>query len=301
MPTLADTRKVLDPQVISRLSRLDLVARLVVEGFITGLHRSPYHGFSVEFSEYRPYMPGDPLKTIDWKVLGRTDRHYVKLYEEETNLKAYLLVDASGSMKYASGGLTKSRYAVLLSAALTYLMLLQRDAVGLAVFDDAVRTYIPPRSAQQTLPVVLRELDRISCGGDTDIAAIFHAMAERIQRRGLVIVLSDLMDDPENVLRAVKHFRHKKHEVIVFHILDPGEMRLRAGRETVFVDLETGEELQTQPWRVQGSYEKSMAGWVKRIRLECRQHRIDYVPMDTSMPFADALFRYLVMRKRIGG
>jgi uncharacterized protein (DUF58 family) len=301
MQPVTDTRKYLDPQVISRLSRLDLVARLVVEGFITGLHRSPYHGFSVEFSEYRPYMPGDPLKIIDWKVLGRTDRYYVKQFEEETNLKAYLLVDASGSMKYASGGLTKSRYAVLLSAALTYLMLLQRDAVGLAVFDDRVRTYLPPRSMAQTLNVILRELDRLACGGDTDIAAIFHSMAERIQRRGLVIVLSDLLDDPENVLRSLKHFRHKKHEVIVFHILDPDEMRLRFDRETVFVDLETGEELQTRPWRVRDSYEKTVAGWMKRIRLECRQHRIDYVPMDTSTSFADALFRYLVVRKRMGG
>jgi uncharacterized protein (DUF58 family) len=301
MQPLTDARKYLDPQVCSRLSRLDLIARLVVEGFITGLHRSPYHGFSVEFSEYRPYMPGDPLKNIDWKVLGRTDRYYVKQFEEETNLKAYLLIDASGSMKYTSGGMTKSRYAVSLSAALTYLMLLQHDAVGLAVFDDRIRTYIPPRSMPQTFHVLLRELDRLACGGDTDIAAIFHSMAERIQRRGLVIVLSDLLDDPDNLIRSLKHFRHKKHEVIVFHILDPGEMHLRPGKETVFVDLETGEELQARPWQIRGRYEKSVAEWMKRIGLECRQHRIDYVPMDTSLPFSDALFRYLVVRKRIGG
>jgi len=296
-----DYRNYLEPEVVSRLSRLDLVARLVVEGFITGLHRSPYHGFSVEFSEYRPYIPGDPLRNIDWKVLGRTDRYYVKQFEEETNLKAYLLVDASGSMGYKSRSLTKIQYATYLSAALSYLMLVQRDAVGLAAFDTKLRAYLPPRSAYNTLHVLLKELSSIRAGGDTHIAGIFHSMAERIQRRGLIVVMSDLLDNPEEILNALKHFRHKKHEVIVFHILDPSETDLAFEKETVFTDMETRETVQTQPWLIQTDYRKSIQRWMNRFKLQCHEHRIDYVPMTTSSSYADALFRYLIMRKRIGG
>jgi uncharacterized protein (DUF58 family) len=301
MTSRSDYRKYLNPDIVSRLSRLDLVARLVVEGFMTGLHRSPYHGFSVEFSEYRPYLPGDPVRDIDWKLLGRTDRHYVKLFEEETNLKATLLVDASGSMGYASRKMTKIRYAIHLSAALSYLMLIQRDAVGLGIFDTTLRSYLPPRSAFHTLHLLLKTLDAVRCGGDTRISEIFHGMAERIHRRGLIVVLSDLMDDPDQVLSALKHFRHKKHEVVVFHILDPYEIRMQFDREAVFVDMETGERLQTQPWFIRNAYGEGIAEWMNRFKLECREHRIDYVPLETSASYADALFRYLVMRKRIGG
>lgn len=301
MPSRTDYRKYLEPEVVSRLSRLDLVARLVVEGFITGLHRSPYHGFSVEFSEYRPYMPGDPLRNIDWKVLGRTDRFYVKQFEEETNLKAYLFLDASGSMKYGSVQWTKIQYATYLAAALSYLMLIQRDAVGLAVFDTELKSYFPPRSAYNAMHIILKNLESVQAGGDTNISGILHGLAERIRRRGLIIVLSDLMDDPQAVLNALKHFRHKKHEVIVFHVLDPDEIRLRFDRDTVFVDMETHETIQTQPWRIRSEYGKTVSGWMERYKWECRKAGIDYVPMDTSASYADALFRYLVMRKRIGG
>jgi uncharacterized protein (DUF58 family) len=301
MPFQTEYQKYLDPQVVSRLSRLDLIARLVVEGFISGLHRSPYHGFSVEFSEHRPYIPGDPLRNIDWKVLGRTDRFYVKQFEEETNLKAYLLLDASNSMRYASRAITKSRYASCLSAALSYLMLMQRDAVGLAVFDNALRSYIPPRSAYTALNAILKQLDASECRNDTDLASVLHVMAERIQRRGLVVLLSDLLDDPRNVLNALKHFRHKKHEVIVFHILDPAEIAMGFDRETVFVDMETREEIQTQPRHLRSGYDAAVSSWMERFKLECREHRIEYIPMDTSASFEDALFRYLIVRKRLGG
>lgn len=296
-----DYRKYLRPDVVSRLSRLDLVARLVVEGFITGLHRSPYHGFSVEFSEYRPYMPGDPIRNIDWKVWGRTDRYYVKQFEEETNLKAYLLLDASGSMGYSSGQLTKLRYATFLTAALSYLMLLQRDAVGLVTFDKEIRSYLPPKSVLSYLHILLTELDSLKTGGETRLSTTFHELAERIKRRGLIIVFSDLLDDQETVLTSLKHFRHQKHEVIVFHILDPMERNFTFQKDTLFIDIETGEKIQTQPWHIRSEYRAAVNEFLDHYKRECRQHRIDYVPIDTSQPFDTVLFNYLAKRKKIGG
>jgi uncharacterized protein (DUF58 family) len=294
-------KKYMQPEVVSRLDRLDLVARLVVEGFITGLHRSPYHGFSVEFSEYRPYMPGDPLRHIDWKVWGRTDRYYVKQFEEETNLRTMLLLDASGSMEYTSGTITKFEYSVYLAAALSYLMLLQRDAVGLVTFDEKIRTFIPPRSVFSTLNLLLKEMDSTQTGGETRLSVTFHDLAERIKRRGLIIVLSDLMDDPWDVLAGLKHFRHRKHEVIVFHILDPMERTFGFDRDAVFMDMETGEKIQTQPWQIRTEYREAVGQFLNTYKRECREHRIDYVPVDTARSFDRVLFDYLVARKRIGG
>lgn len=290
----------LQPEVVSQLSRLDLIARLVVEGFITGLHRSPYHGFSVEFSEYRAYQPGDSLKQIDWKVWARTDRFYIKQFEEETNLKAYLLLDASGSMAYGSRQITKLQYATWLSAALAYLMLLQRDAVGLALFDTMLRRYLPPRSVFSYLSVLLQEMYHAQGAGDTDIARTFHGLAERIKRRGLIIILSDLLDDQQNVLNALKHFRHQKHEVIVFHILDPMEYQLRFSKETVFIDMETGEKLSTDPRYIAQSYQTNFQKYIDRYKRECREQNVDYVSLFTNTPFDQALFQYLIKRKRIG-
>ncbi len=290
----------LDPTVVSRLSRLDLIARLVVEGFITGLHQSPYHGFSVEFSEYRPYMPGDALRDLDWKVYGKTDRLYIKRYEEETNLKAHLLLDASGSMAYGSGETNKYRYAAHLSAALAYLMIKQRDAVGVAAFDEGIRAFVPPRSAGSHLNSVLRAISSTSPdGADTDLSSTFHELAERLKRRGLIVVLSDLLDDPERVLNGLKHFRHRKHEVIVFHILDPRERDLNFDRETVFVDLESGTRVSTEPWQIANEYRTHIDDLTERYRRECREHAIDYVLLDTATPFDTALFGYLAKRKRL--
>ena len=290
----------LKPEVASRLSRLDLVARLVVEGFITGLHQSPYHGFSVEFSEYRQYMPGDALRDLDWKVFGKTDRLYVKQYEEETNLKAYLLLDASASMAYGSGPLTKFQYAAYTTAALSQLMLRQRDAVSLITFDDHIQNYLPPRSVGSHLHALLTTLQNTTpSGADTDLAASFHDLAERIKRRGLIVVLSDLFDDPDRLLSGLKHFRHRKHEVVVFHILDPRERDLNFDRETRFVDLESGSQIATEPWHIAPAYREHMENLIKRFRQECRDALIDYVLLDTEEPFDTALFNYLAKRKRL--
>ncbi len=301
MNPATDLKSYLRPDVVSRLSRLDLVARLVVEGFITGLHRSPYHGFSVEFSEYRPYMAGDPIRHIDWKVLGRTDRYYVKQFEEETNLRAFLLVDTSGSMGYSSGDITKLQYASYLSAALAYLMLLQRDAVGLVTFAESVRTYLPPRSVMSGLNRILARLDGIEARGTTCVSDTFHQLAERIKRRGLIIILSDLMDEPDHVLTALKHFRHRKHEVIVFHLLDPQETAFDFSDDALFVDMETGDRIRTRPWHIRADYRSRVKAFLDTYKRECRQHRIDYVPIETSLPFDQALYAYLAKRKRIGG
>jgi uncharacterized protein (DUF58 family) len=296
-----DSRRFLRPEVVSRISRMDLVARLVVEGFITGLHRSPYHGFSVEFSEFRPYLPGEATRHIDWKLWGRTDRYFVKRFEEETNLKAFLLLDASASMGFTSGPVTKLRYSGYLAASLAFLMLRQRDAVGLVTFDEKIRAFLPPRSVPSYLHLLLAELEKTAPGGETGIAAIFHRLAERLKRRGLVIVFSDLLDEPDEVLAALKHFRHQKHEVIVFHVLDPLEQSLDFRTDTLFVDAETGERLHADPRRLGAAYRDSMRRFSERIARECRASDIDYVALDTAQPFDVALFRYLTRRKRMGG
>ncbi len=295
------TRSYLDPETVSRLSRLDLIARLVVEGFITGLHRSPYHGFSVEFSQHRPYMPGDPLRDLDWKAYAKSDRLYIKQYEEETNLKAYLLLDISGSMQFQAGApLSKFRYAASLAAALSYLMLRQRDAVGLMLFRDCIESYVPPRSVQSHLHVLLKTIEQASPGADTQMAPTFHDLAERISRRGLVIVLSDLFDDPEQVLRGLRHFRHRGHEVVVFHLLDPRELDLDFDKETRFFDLEDPEQtLTTQPWHVRHEYKEMLEDMVQTYRQGCAEARVDYTLIDTSTPFDVALSRYLVRRRKM--
>ncbi len=294
----------LDPETASRFGRLDLVARLVVEGFITGLHRSPYHGFSAEFSEHRPYMPGDALRDLDWKALAKTDRMYVKRYEEETNLKAYIMVDVSGSMAFADGGrMTKFRYASCIAAALSYLMLRQRDAVGLVLFRDGLVSFVPPRSVSSQLNVLLLELTAATPGAETSMAPAFHELAERLSRRGLVIVLSDFLDDAEDVLTGLRHFRHRGHEVLALQILDPRERDLDLRRaDTRFVDLENpeGESITTQPWHIQEAYQERIDALLTRYRRGCAEADVDYMLLDTETPFDVALSRYLVRRRRLG-
>jgi len=292
-------RQYLDPEIVGKLKGMELRARMVVEGFIAGLHKSPYHGFSVEFAEHRQYRPGDNIRDIDWKVYAKSDRHYIKQYEEETNLKAYLLLDCSASMGYSSGGQIKHDYAATLAAALSFLMLKQRDAVGLVTFDDKIRRYVPPRSKSGHLHVLLQELAGQKPSDRTDIALTLHEMAERITRRGLVIIMSDLLDDPDKIIPGLKHFRHKNHEVILFHILDPRERDFAFTREAIFKDLETGEEITTLPWQIKKHYARMTHEFSERIAAECRQSRIDYHLIDTSIPFDTALYAFLAKREKL--
>ena len=235
-----DKRKYLRPEIVASINNISLRARLVVEGYLTGLHKSPYHGFSVEFAEHRAYGPGDELKHLDWKLYGKTDRYYIKQYEEETNLRSYILLDVSKSMTYASHKISKLDYGSYLASALTYLMLNQRDAVSLTLFDEKTRGYVPPHSTQSHLNLILDKLDNLEPGNDTKIAPTLHELAEKIKKRGLVILISDLLDEPDEVLAGLKHFRHKKHEVVVFHLIDPKEKDLDFSIRTRFYDIETG-------------------------------------------------------------
>lgn len=296
---LQDYKHYLDPATLSRLSNMELRARLVVEGFITGLHKSPYHGFSVEFAQHRQYMPGDEIRRLDWKVYGKTDRFYVKEYEEETNLKSYILLDTSGSMGYGSGAVTKLQYGAFLASALTYLMLKQRDAVGLALMNHKIERYIPPRSVMGYLHVILRTLVHAEPCEETAISGVFHELAERIRRRGLIIVISDLFDEPDRVLSGLKHFRHRNHEVLLFHVLDPLELSFEFGKEATFRDLETGDEMVTQSWHLQADYQEQMQRFIADFRRICRQERIDYVQLDTGRTLDTALVEYLIKRKRL--
>jgi len=289
----AEGRRLLNAATIARLGAMDVRARTVVEGFVAGLHKSPYKGFSVEFAEHRQYMPGDPPKTIDWKVYGKSDRFYVKEFEEETNLRAYLVVDGSASMGFASGEVTKFDYARYLSAALSYLMIRQQDSVGVLLFDREIRRFIPPRSAGRHLHVILNELERARPASTTGLADTLHRLAERVKRRGLVILLSDLFDDEEKVLFALRHFRHKRNEVIVFHILDVAERKFGFQREAIFEDMETDDRMLVRPWEIRSEYQGAVSQWIERYRRACREIGVDYVPMHTETPFDTALLAYL--------
>jgi uncharacterized protein (DUF58 family) len=290
----------LDAAVIARLGSMDVRARAVVEGFVSGLHKSPYKGFSVEFAEHRQYMPGDPPKAIDWKVYGKSDRFYVKEFEEETNLRAYLVLDGSASMGFTTGEVTKFDYARTIAAALSYLMLRQQDSVGVLLFDSEIRRFIPPRSAGKHLHVILTELERARPASTTGLADTLHRLAERVKRRGLVILMSDLFDDPDDVLFALRHFRHKKNEVVVFHVLDAAERKFGFQREAIFRDLETGDEMLVRPWELRKEYVKSVEAWIEKYRGACREIGVDYVPMHTETPFDTALLAYLDKRRRLG-
>lgn len=296
------TSTYLTPETVAKLGSMELRARLVVEGFITGLHRSPFHGFSAEFSEHRQYRHGDELKHIDWKIYGRSDRYYVKQYEDETNLRATVCVDMSASMNYASeGNVTKFQYATFLAAALSYLVLQQRDAAGLALYNTDVQTFLPPRSKQSYVRELIRALEGAVPSSGTGTSVALHHVAEKLGRRGLVIIISDCLDQPESILHALRHFRHDQHEVLMLHVLDPREVDFHLGSAAVFRDMETGQELTTHPQQLQRSYQVAVDEFCQRIKRGCHAQNIDYVRITTDQPFDAALREYLVKRQSIRG
>ncbi len=293
-------KKYLDPTVLSNIKNLELRARLVVEGFITGLHKSPFHGFSVEFSQHRPYNYGDNLRYIDWKVFGRTDRFYIKQFEEETNLKAYILLDVSKSMTFGTTSTTKLEYGKNLAAALAYLMLLQRDAVGLSLFDSTIQKLLVPRSVSSYLQPILTELDKIEAGKETNIGSILHTMSDRLKRRGLIILISDLYDEPSNVLSGLRHFRYNQHEVLVFHLLDPAEVSFDFEGDVEFEDLESGAKIRTYPWYIREEYRAAVKNFEQNYRRQCREYLIDYHLFTTNQSLDLALMEYLIKRRKLG-
>jgi uncharacterized protein (DUF58 family) len=293
------TYKYLDPLALSRLKNLSLAARRVVEGYFAGLHKSPHKGFSIEFAEHREYTPGIDPRHIDWRVYGRRDKLYVKQYEEETSLRCYLLVDRSASMAYKSEGqpLTKLEYASYLAASLSYLIAFQHDSAGLVTFDTRIRDRIPPRQGPGHLRLLMEKLERTQAGGETTLSDTFHELAESIKRRALVIVLSDLFDDPEALVGALKHFRHRKHEVIVLQVLDPAEVSFPFDDITRIEDMENGREITSDALAFRRQYLEELGRFLEILRAGCRVSQIDYVVAQTNQRFDLFLGTYLARRQ----
>ncbi|MXZ70231.1 MAG: DUF58 domain-containing protein [Acidobacteria bacterium] len=286
----------LDPAVVASLGSMELRARTVVEGFLLGLHRSPYTGFSVEFSEYRPYIPGDDLSTLDWKVYARLDRYYVKRFEEDTNLECRLLLDISASMSYGSGPVSKLEYGSYLAAALAWLMERQRDAVGLATFDDRVVADIPPGVRPGHLRRILIALDHLEAGRQSDVAAPLNRLAASMRRRSMVVVISDLLDDPERVIGGLRHLKFGRNDVVVFHLLDPAELAFPFEPPTRFEDLETGETITGVAAELRDGYLREMDQLLECYARELPLSGIEYRRVDTSQPLDDALRAYFSSR-----
>jgi uncharacterized protein (DUF58 family) len=293
----------ISPKDLSRVARLQLLARGVVEGFCSGRHRSPHKGFSVEFKEHRQYVQGDELKSIDWKVYGKSDRLYIREYEEETNLRCTLLVDRSGSMAYGSeraGGLTKYEYGVRLAASLTYLMLGQQDGVGLVTFDDKPRDHIPVRSRPSHLKNVLSALTSEVTHRETDLGGVFRQVAPKLRRGGLLVIISDSLGDIESIGRSLAQFRASRHEVIFFQILDPDEVDFPFAGRIQFRDLENSANEHTVDARpLKDAYLARLEQHESQLRETCRKHRVDLVRMTTDRPFEDALHEYMAFRRRM--
>ena len=297
-PAAADERSFLDPAIVARIGSLELVARTIVEGFLVGLHRSPFKGFSVEFSEFRPYAPGDDTATIDWKLAARRDRYYVKKFEEETNLECHLLLDVSASMAYASGSVSKLEYGSFALAALAYLMHRQRDAVALTLFDDQVVDAVPAGARTAHLRRVLARLSRAAAGARSDVAMPLNRLAARLRRRGLVVLVSDLLDDPAGIIQGLKHLRFQGSDVLVFHVLDPAELTFPFEQAARFRDLESADEMAVVPGRVRRRYLAQLDALVGRYREALPAAGVDYHLLRTDRPLDTALLAYLATRRR---
>ncbi len=286
----------LDPRALARIDDLSLLARTVVEGFIGGLHRSPYRGLSVDFAEHRPYLPGDDIRLIDWRVFGRTDRFYIKLYEADSNTNFTVLLDCSRSMAFAHTGISKLDYGRYLAACLTYFASKQRDRVGFVSFDQDVLEYVPPSARH--LERVLHAIDRLGPGGGSDLDRPLWKLAEASRRRGIVVLISDLYEEPERVLDAVQRVAFKGNDVIVFHLLDPAEVEFPFEEAANYRDMESGEAVPVIPDRLREQYRRMLAEHVEALRRTLVRNRIDYALMSTDRPLDYALFAYLAARYR---
>jgi uncharacterized protein (DUF58 family) len=293
------TEKYLRPEVVRQIARLDLRAQMIVEGFLAGLHASPFHGFSVEFSEHRKYAPGDDLKDLDWNVYAKTDRYYIKKFEAETNMIGYLVMDLSASMAYTfRQELTKFDYAICLAAALGYLMIHQQDPVGLVTFDTRIQTYLPPRSKRTQLGTILSVLANLKPAGQTDLGACLHHLAAMIKHKSLVMVFSDLLTDAGPVVDALHHLRHRGNDVILFHVLDEAEVHFPFEGLIEFEDVESPERMTLDARGMREDYLEAVRAFQEQYREECSRARIDYVTMDTSVSFDKALMEYLMQRQK---
>lgn len=298
MPVDTPRQSYFDPVVLAKIANMALRARHVVEGLLSGLHASPYRGYSVEFAEHREYVPGDEIRHIDWKAYGKFDRYFVKEYEEETNLRAYILVDASASMGYGSAGLSKFDYGCYLAASLAYLMLHQGDDVGLVTFGAHVQRYIPPRGGIQHMRALASHLDATRPEGDTHLEQVLRELAGKLTRRGMIILISDLFDNPAVVMQALRSFRHRRNEVMVFHLLDHNELEFPFQRLTVFEDIEdSAVRLLADPRAIRAAYLQQMQAFLAEYQRACRREAIDYSLFPTTTPLDVALTRFLARRQ----
>jgi uncharacterized protein (DUF58 family) len=295
---MPNTSSSLDPRTLAKLSGLQLRARHIVEGYVSGLHRSPYHGFSIEFAEHREYAPGDDLRFVDWKVFGRTDRFYLKQYEDETNLILYIVLDTSESMQYQGpdSPLSKLAYAQCVAASLAWLVLMQQDAVGLVTFDNQIRTLIKPSSSPAHLQQVLSVIENVTSSQKTSTGPIFHELAERFTKRGVVLILSDLFDNVDAMLAGLKHFHHRRHDVIVMHTLDPAELDFPFRGPTMFKGLEQYPEVLADPDALRKAYLREFQSFLHNVQRGCRVNNLDYQQMRTDQPLDVVLSSYLAGR-----
>jgi uncharacterized protein (DUF58 family) len=291
--------KYLDPEVLSQIGSLDVVARQVVEGLRIGLHRSPIRGISSEFTAYRQYVPGDETRHIDWKAYARCNRYYIKLFEAETNFVSNLLIDASQSMTFASGNISKLEYAKYLAASLAYLMIDQGDSAGVGIFDGQLQNYIAPKSNLQILADISREMEKVDPQPRTNVGSILHDFAHRMSRRGFVVLFSDLFDNTDEFIEGLNHLRFRGHNVILFHILDPHELEFPLNGMWKFVGLEGEGELITQPARVRNNYLAELEKFVNHIKSACSRTQIDYVLVNTADPIEHVLSSYLLQRSAL--
>ncbi|MDA3871666.1 MAG: DUF58 domain-containing protein [Candidatus Marinimicrobia bacterium] len=284
---------------IVQLRGLFLQAKTVVEGFMIGLHKSPYHGFSVEFSEHRPYIAGDDIKHIDWQVYGRTDRYYIKQFQEETNLISYILLDNSRSMGFSSGKINKFKYSSLLAASLIYMLTKQNDATGLTIFNEKIEKLFPPKAVSSYTKMLMKELQKTKCKGETNVGLALHQIAEKLNKKGLVILISDLWDDPKLILNGIKHFRYLGHEVIIFHIWDPMEFSLREDKKVEFVDLESDEKIKLDVRQMKDEYKKLTEQYSEKLKRFCGENNVDYNLITTDTDLRYALMKYLIKRNKL--
>ena len=292
------TSRFIDPRILAASSNLQLIARTVVEGFVAGLHRSPYHGFSLEFSEYREYTPGDDIRQVDWKIFGRSDRFYVKKFQGDTNTQIFLLLDTSRSMTFSSHEVPKIDYARYLTAALAYLAVRQGDAVGLLSFDSQIRRFTPPRTRHGHLLTLLHHLETIEPRSETQISEVLEELSRMIRKRSLVVIISDFYADTESLAKSLRFFHHRGNDVLLFHVLDPAELEMPMEGISTLKDMETGDQISFSAEHSRAAYLEEIGAHIRNLKRECRNVRIEYELMDSSKPLDQALYRYLSARAR---
>ena len=289
----------LDPNILSKIGSLDIVAKQVVEGVRIGMHQSPSRGISSEFTAYRQYVPGDDVRNIDWKSYARSNRYYIKLYDAETNFASNMLIDASGSMTYASGGISKLEYAKFMAASMAYLITDQGDMVGAAVFDGEMQSYLPPKSSRSILSDISREFGKVEPKPRTNVGAVLNNFAHRMSRKGVVMLFSDMLDNTDEFISGINHLRFRGHNVVVFHILDPYELDFPFKGTSRFIGLEEEGEIVTQPDRLRDNYLKELNSFISNIRSTCVKAQVDYVLVNTAEPIEHVLSGYLLQRSFI--